>query len=164
MKILRSVPLTFNRWFAFVTGFAALLCFVLSMTITPIVAQEINTGDDSWIWQNPLPQGNHLSQIWGAHADDAWAVGDNGAILKWIRPSAVQDDADVGVIAPLGDASLGRTSGRHCAMTVAVRCTRRCRRTLAPAICRTSNRWSGRLQAPLLTHSGRSTGRFPAAN
>ena len=38
---------------------------------------------DKWCWQNPLPQGNALGDIWGSDANNVWAVGDRGAIVKW---------------------------------------------------------------------------------
>ena len=36
-----------------------------------------------WSWQNPLPQGNGLSALWGTSATDIWAVGECGTVLKW---------------------------------------------------------------------------------
>jgi hypothetical protein len=38
---------------------------------------------DSWCWENPLPQGNPLSDVWGADANNVWAVGASGTIQKW---------------------------------------------------------------------------------
>jgi hypothetical protein len=38
---------------------------------------------DGWCWQSPLPQGQTLRGLWGASADDAWAVGDYGTLLHW---------------------------------------------------------------------------------
>jgi hypothetical protein len=40
-------------------------------------------GNPGWCWDNPLPQGNILARIWGKDANNAWAVGYNGTILKW---------------------------------------------------------------------------------
>jgi hypothetical protein len=37
---------------------------------------------DSWCWQSPLPQGEQLSAVWGSDANNVWAVGAEGAILK----------------------------------------------------------------------------------
>jgi hypothetical protein len=37
----------------------------------------------TWAWQNRLPQGNSLSTVWGAAANDVWAVGDGGTLLHW---------------------------------------------------------------------------------
>ena len=36
---------------------------------------------DAWCWENPLPLGNPLSDIWGADANNAWAVGGSGTIV-----------------------------------------------------------------------------------
>lgn len=38
---------------------------------------------DSWCWYSPLPQANPLRGIWGAAADDIWAVGDSATILHF---------------------------------------------------------------------------------
>ena len=38
---------------------------------------------DGWCWENPLPQGNTLTGVWGTSASNAWAVGQAGTILKW---------------------------------------------------------------------------------
>ncbi len=34
-----------------------------------------------WTWQNPLPQGNPLSGVWGSSGSNVFAVGDLGTIL-----------------------------------------------------------------------------------
>jgi hypothetical protein len=36
-----------------------------------------------WDWQNPLPQGNDLSAVWGSSATDVFAVGDAGTIFHY---------------------------------------------------------------------------------
>jgi hypothetical protein len=38
-----------------------------------------------WCWENPLPQGNSLTAVWGSSANDVWAVGHSGAIIRY-RP------------------------------------------------------------------------------
>src|SRR5688572_7478809 len=38
---------------------------------------------DGWCWVDPLPQGNPLRAVWGAAANDVWAVGDAGAIIHY---------------------------------------------------------------------------------
>ena len=48
------------------------LMFLLTMA-SPCAAQ--------WVWQNPLPQGNHIEGIWGSYWADVFAVGKNGTIL-----------------------------------------------------------------------------------
>ncbi len=53
---------------------------------------------DNWCWENPLPQSNTLYGLWGANANNAWAVGSYGTILKWngtgwaAQPSGVTED------------------------------------------------------------------------
>ena len=37
----------------------------------------------SWVWQNPLPQGNSLYGVWGSSGSDVFAVGDAGTILHY---------------------------------------------------------------------------------
>ncbi len=36
-----------------------------------------------WTWQNPLPQGNTLLDVWGSSGSNVFAVGDSGAILHY---------------------------------------------------------------------------------
>jgi hypothetical protein len=36
-----------------------------------------------WEWQNPLPQGNHLQDVWGSNGSDVYAVGELGTILHY---------------------------------------------------------------------------------
>ncbi len=36
---------------------------------------------DGWCWENPLPQGNDLLDVWIAPGGDAWAVGAAGSVL-----------------------------------------------------------------------------------
>lgn len=38
---------------------------------------------DGWCWENPLPKGNDLAGVWGTDANNVWAVGAGGTILKW---------------------------------------------------------------------------------
>ena len=37
---------------------------------------------DNWCWQNPLPQGNTINDIWMLNASFAIAVGPDGTILQ----------------------------------------------------------------------------------
>jgi hypothetical protein len=41
-------------------------------------------GIPGWCWDNPLPQGNALRGIWGKDANNAWAIGASGTIVKTI--------------------------------------------------------------------------------
>jgi hypothetical protein len=36
-----------------------------------------------WEWQNPLPQGNHLQDVWGSSGGDVFAVGEDSTILHY---------------------------------------------------------------------------------
>lgn len=38
---------------------------------------------NGWCWEAPLPQGNELRAVWGSAADDVWAAGAAGALLRW---------------------------------------------------------------------------------
>ncbi len=53
---------------------AVSLAMLLALPM-PAQAQGVRTGDGAWIWQNPLPQGNTLSAVWGSDANNVWAVG-----------------------------------------------------------------------------------------
>ena len=54
----------------------AFFVFLLSFTIN----QSATAG---WEWQNPLPQGNTIYDIWGSSDNDIFAVGYNGFILHY---------------------------------------------------------------------------------
>lgn len=47
------------------------------------VAGEGICSKDGWCWRNPLPQINGLVSTWGSDANNVWAVGREGTILKW---------------------------------------------------------------------------------
>jgi hypothetical protein len=36
-----------------------------------------------WCWSNPLPHGNPLYAVWALDANNVWAVGSVGSIMKW---------------------------------------------------------------------------------
>ena len=58
---------------------ASLLTVVTSPAYT---SSLMSTGDGSWVWQNPLPQGNEINAVDMVDSKTAWAVGDHGLILK----------------------------------------------------------------------------------
>ena len=58
------------------------LCLLLGTSMSAR-AQGVSTGDGTWVWENPLPQGNNLEGVWASDASNVWAVGDAGTILKW---------------------------------------------------------------------------------
>lgn len=73
-----------------VTGKAAGRCNVVAIYNTNIVVRNFavvsargNCSADGWCWRNPLPQGDKLSSVWAADANNVWAVGDTGRIMKW---------------------------------------------------------------------------------
>src|ERR1043166_5664555 len=74
----------------------------LASAITPRTLAEAKSGAEAsapgtaeWVWQNPRPQGNFLHGISFVDANNAFAVGDDGTIIrttngghKWtIQPS-----------------------------------------------------------------------------
>jgi hypothetical protein len=52
-----------------------------STPLTQTVNQAATTS--AWTWQNPLPQGNLLTSVWGSSASDVFAVGELGTILHY---------------------------------------------------------------------------------
>ena len=58
-----------------------LLLVACSLSFAPNAAAWVSTGDGSWFWQSPLPQGNALYGL--SFADDVhgWAVGEFGTIV-----------------------------------------------------------------------------------
>ena len=53
------------------------------LQVTPAGTSGGSCSSDGWCWRNPLPQGNLLGATWGSDANNVWAVGDSGTILKW---------------------------------------------------------------------------------
>ena len=56
--------------------------FVLTFLIVGLILC-VNDCQAEWKWQNPLPQGNDLNDIWGSSADNVFAVGNGGTILHY---------------------------------------------------------------------------------
>ena len=53
--------------------------FMMAMAYTfPIIGSAAD-----WTWQNPLPQGNTLLDVWGNTGSDVFAVGGGGTILHY---------------------------------------------------------------------------------
>ena len=65
-------------------GVSSMCSFALTdnKTVTVKTTPAICSADD-YCWQNPLPQGNALRGVWGSDANNVWAVGDAGTILRW---------------------------------------------------------------------------------
>jgi photosystem II stability/assembly factor-like uncharacterized protein len=47
-----------------------------------ITLANVSTGDGSWSWQNPIPQGNDLFAVHFTDLNTGWAVGARGLILR----------------------------------------------------------------------------------
>jgi hypothetical protein len=58
---------------------------VIGSGITRVVAGLLprRVCQAGFCWENPLPQGNHLSALWVSAEDDAWAAGGAGTVLRW---------------------------------------------------------------------------------
>mgnify|MGYP007112915427 CR=1 FL=1 len=50
-------------------------------TAADTAAAFVSTGDGSWVWQSPLPQGNRINDVHVFNADHLLAVGDHGLLL-----------------------------------------------------------------------------------
>ncbi len=50
---------------------------------------------DSWCWDNPLPMGNNITEVWGADANHVWFTSNQGRFLKWNGTALVADDTGV---------------------------------------------------------------------
>src|SRR5579872_756033 len=59
----------------------ALLVVAWLALAAPIVCAAVNVGSSSWVWQNPLPQGNNLNAVSCPATNICYAVGDLGTIL-----------------------------------------------------------------------------------
>ncbi|HZH04849.1 MAG TPA: hypothetical protein VEY30_13775, partial [Myxococcaceae bacterium] len=49
----------------------------------PGVAYRPICSESRWCWENPLPQGNTLQGAWAVAANDVYAVGARGTVLRW---------------------------------------------------------------------------------
>jgi hypothetical protein len=54
----------------------AIIIFFLTFTLC-------NSVEAAWEWQNPLPQGNILNNIWDSSGENIFSVGENGTILHY---------------------------------------------------------------------------------
>ena len=53
----------------------AFISLFVAMGFASTACSFVSTGDGGWVWQNPLPQGNAMTDIDFADANDGWAVG-----------------------------------------------------------------------------------------
>ena len=67
-----------RRWCSSVAGFVVVV--LAGILIWP---SSSSSAQDTWTWQNPLPQGNLLSAIWGSSGTDIYAVGAVGTIIHY---------------------------------------------------------------------------------
>ena len=58
-----------------------LITLIGVMVNNPSAHAAVRVGSSSWVWQNPLPQGNTLNAIFCVDTNNCIAVGDSGAIL-----------------------------------------------------------------------------------
>lgn len=61
----------------------AMLCLLLSIfgINEPVAQATPGTGENGWVWQNPLPEGNPLYGITCPTATNCFAVGDGGTVV-----------------------------------------------------------------------------------
>jgi photosystem II stability/assembly factor-like uncharacterized protein len=64
-------------------GLLVLLVFAVGLSTAGAAGAGggIPTGDGSWTWLNPTPQGNDLNGVWFVSGVEGWAVGDLGTII-----------------------------------------------------------------------------------
>ena len=63
-------------------GVALAAVVVLLAFVSPAAAlATVSTGDGVWKWQNPLPQGNSITNGFFLDAQNGWVVGDHGTII-----------------------------------------------------------------------------------
>ncbi len=54
-----------------------------------MMANAVNAQDSTWVWQNPLPQGNTLKGLFVFDANSAIAVGGPGIVVKTINGGSI---------------------------------------------------------------------------
>jgi photosystem II stability/assembly factor-like uncharacterized protein len=47
-----------------------------------LLAAAVCAASAQWVWQNPLPQGNHLTGIFFLDANNGWATGEHGTTIR----------------------------------------------------------------------------------
>ena len=62
--------------------FAALMLAAALPLALPEIGLAQTSADSGWVWQNPLPDGNHLYATAVLDSNTAVAVGGNGTILR----------------------------------------------------------------------------------
>ena len=78
----------------------ALILLSLALALPAVASAFVSTGDGTWVWQNPLPQGNTLNDVIFLDASHGWSVGVYGTLMatsdggvSWIgqRSGTTQD-------------------------------------------------------------------------
>ncbi len=94
MTLSAGGPSGFAGWSGACTTPGACTLTVGSGTIqaTALFTSQKTCSPDGVCWERPLPQGNQLHGVWGASAQDIWAVGVHGTILRQIGPYWVKVD------------------------------------------------------------------------
>ena len=62
---------------------ALVVAVFILVSLLPMSVSAAVVSPDGWEWQNPLPQGNGLSDVWGSSSFDVFAVGNDGTILNY---------------------------------------------------------------------------------
>src|ERR1700730_1094254 len=66
-----------------IAGFASVALLVLWLSLGPVPALALqSTGDGSWVWQNPLPEGNTIQDISCPGPGTCVAVEGAGGVLR----------------------------------------------------------------------------------
>ena len=79
----------------------ALVLLSLALALPAGASAFISTGDGVWVWQNPLPQGNGLTDVAFRDARHGWAVGHGGTILATTDGGATWNAQSSGAIQTL---------------------------------------------------------------
>ncbi len=102
-----------RRWPTVARRAAMLTClaFLLALSSSPGPAlASMSTGDGSWVWENPLPQGNPVNAVHASDAAHLLAVGDHGLLLRSDDGGATWSRQPLGVTDPLLDVAFSATS------------------------------------------------------
>ena len=73
---------------------SVLVVLLLAAALVALPAGGVSAATDyTWKWQNPLPTGNHLTDVSALDANNVWAVGDVGTILHYDGDSWNQQES-----------------------------------------------------------------------
>ena len=60
-------------------------CLLSSMCLVCLFLVPANVVQGGWDWENPLPQGNDLNDMWGSSSNAIFAVGSHGTIMYYLN-------------------------------------------------------------------------------